>query len=706
MNNYDEKHFRAKANKRARMTWVTLMIIVTIYYGAKVASQQLPLTEMVIFTLVGWTAYFVGILVQKKEGKDSERYKWILGIGYLLYFACVSFLAEDEINYVFILPIISVLVLYKDSKLIKTMMWATMIVLINSNLYKAFALGMREYVESADCALSFAIVMTCYICSFKSINHLHESDGALTDSIRGNLERVVKTVETVKVASNSVVDGVTVVRELADENKLGTENVMQDMRNLSSDNDVLNDKTMSSMEMTTVIDTQVKNVATLMEQVVELIEASIEHANASSNDLDEVVDTTNKMAELSSEVEKILAEFKTEFENVKQETSTIENISSKTNLLALNASIEAARAGEAGKGFAVVADEIRDLSSGTRNSSNQIMSALEHLEETSTRMMESIAETIQLIQVNIDKVSTVNTSVTNITNDATSLGENIKVVDSAVKEVELSNQTLVDNMQQVCDVMDIMTGRINEAEGSIKTILSKYKESAKSAMDIETVVGHLMQELGVGGFMGVHDVNDGMKISLTFNKDSRTNKREYIGEVVDRMDNDVFVAVAHQGQELVDKKDKTATCQLRIVVDNVLYSWDEVAIHPVKHGESGDYKLHVEGNPQVFNRRKYPRMPLSNRCTITVKGTNKSYSGKMVNISANGFAFAVRDEFFATARERDVVVEVSGFDVLEGKALEGCIIRSSNNDGEYVVGCRMPEDNKEIEKYVSKNYCE
>jgi len=620
MENYNEAFFRAKTNKRASITWVLLLIVACIYYGIKVGTGTLTPGYYAAFAIVGWAVYIVGQALLFIKGMDFKPYKWIVGLGYLAFYSVIAWTALDQISYVFILPLISILILYKDPKFIRTMMWITLFVLISSNAYKGLAKGMMDYMASPECALQLVIVIGCYVCTNMAIKHLVESDGALTQSIKSNLERVVRTVEQVKDASNAVVDGVTVVRELADENRTGANDVMKDMQNLDANNGVLNEKTLSSMEMTKVIDTQVKGVADLMEQVVDLIGASVEHANVSAGELVEVVETTNKMADLSKQVEQILEDFKKEFENVKEETSTIEGITSKTNLLA-------------------------------------------------------------------------------------SLGENIKVVDSAVKEVESSNRTLTENMNQVGEVMEVMTQSISGAELTTKTMLSKYEASAKSAMDIEGVVGKLMRELGVGGFMGVQDIKQGMKISIAFG-DAGGKKDEYLGEVVDCIDKDIFVVLDSKSGQAGDKRDRNAFCRLNIVVDNVLYCWEHVAVQYSRHGEKGQFKLSIETNPQVFNRRKYPRMPLDNRCTIRISGQDTAYDGKMVNISANGFAFSVNDSAFERAKGKNVTLDVQGFDVLGDKPLEGCVIRCSNNDGEYIIGCRMPEDSEAIKDYVSKNYCE
>lgn len=703
MQEYDESFFRAKANKRAGITWLALIFIATIYYGIKTKNGEIARGYFIAFTVVGWVTYITGYIVSMIKGKAAKEYKWVLGICYLLFYAVIAWTALDKISYIFILPLLSILILYKDPKFIKMIMWFTLFVLISSNIYKGVAKGMMDFVASEECALQFAIVLCCFACTNMAIRHLVESDGALTGSIESELAQVVQTVEQVKDASNSIVDGVTVVRELADENKQGANNVVKDMGTLAKNNGILNDKTVSSIEMTKVIDTQVKDVSDLMEEFSKLIEKSVEHADLSADELTEVVEITNRMSALSSKIETILETFKKEFENVKQETSTIEGITSQTNLLALNASIEAARAGEAGKGFAVVADQIRSLSSGTQDSSNSIMEALSHLEATSDEMLQSITETVELIQLNIEKVSTVNKSVSDITSDATSLGDNIKVVDSAVKQVENSNETLTANMNQVGEIMQIMTESINNAEQTTKTMLSKYEASAKSATDIESVVGELMEELGIGGFMNVSDIKSGMKFRMVIEEQTNA-KEEYTGEVVDRKDNNVYININNRAA--FDDKRRNLKCSFNAVVDNVLYCWNGIAIHNVKAGEKGQFKLTIDTNPQVYNRRKYPRMPLDNKCTISVDGTDITYYGHMVNISANGFAFSVNDSSFENMKGKNIVIEIDNFDVIKDKEIQGCIIRCSNDEGNYIVGCRMPEDSNEIKDYVNKNYSE
>ena len=67
--------------------------------------------------------------------------------------------------------------------------------------------------------MQFGITLFCYIGLIIAIKHMTVSDNALLNSVKDNLARVVTTVEKVKGASNSIVDGVTVVRELAEENK-------------------------------------------------------------------------------------------------------------------------------------------------------------------------------------------------------------------------------------------------------------------------------------------------------------------------------------------------------------------------------------------------------------------------------------------------------------------------------------------------------
>ncbi len=69
----------------------------------------------------------------------------------------------------------------------------------------------------------------------------------------------------------------------------------------------------------------------------------------------------------------------------------IQKISSKTNMLALNASIEAARSGELGKGFAVVAEEMRNLANDTKVSSEKILDIVMQFSEDLEEMQKNMS---------------------------------------------------------------------------------------------------------------------------------------------------------------------------------------------------------------------------------------------------------------------------------------------------------------------------
>lgn len=92
-------------------------------------------------------------------------------------------------------------------------------------------------------------------------------------------------------------------------------------------------------------------------------------------------DSSHKMDEGISAISKRIETVNTTVDKVSNIVSVIEEISSKTNLLSLNASIEAARAGDAGKGFAVVAQEIRVLSDNTNTELENIKQIISSLVE-------------------------------------------------------------------------------------------------------------------------------------------------------------------------------------------------------------------------------------------------------------------------------------------------------------------------------------
>ncbi|MFR8845021.1 MAG: methyl-accepting chemotaxis protein [Waltera sp.] len=691
---YDENVFKEKANRKARKIWIVFAVLLSANYGSDASGGLYPTTSYLIFLALCWLPLIFGEVLLRVKGWATELYRYDLVIGYGIFYTFVICTTASPIAFTYILPVTSLLVLYKNRKFMINCGIVNSLIIVGAAVYR-YMLGFNSASDMKNYQLQLSCIILCYICYVMSIRHLNESDGAMTDSIKADLHRVVTTVEQVKTSSNTILDGITVVRELASENKHGSDMVMLGMNELTDNNHMLQDRTTSSTQMTSDIRAQVENVVALISEMVSLVGKTESHSSVSAKDLQSLVSTATTMSELSTELENVLQNFQQEFGMVKQETGTIEKITNQTNLLALNASIEAARAGEAGKGFAVVADQIRTLSTETHASSGQIREALSRLDATSAKMTASIEETLKLIQVTLEKVTHTGENVNQIASDSAQLGRHIQVVDNAIKEVESSNTQLVSNMEQVSNIVETITGCIAHSSQTSERMLSKYEETASNINTIEDVMENMMCDLGIGGFMGIEDIQPGMKIDL---KVAGQGDTEYLGELIEQIPEGLLVSCQKE-LALTD----TASCTLQITAGNILYCWDKAVISPAPERVLMPSKSSLIPDPGSITAVNTPRMDLNNACTIKFKNSDTEYAATMDNISANGFAFLATDNIFTQSKNASITVTIHDFALPDHNVLEGRIIRCSDDNGLFIVGCQMPEDNFYILEYVEKN---
>ena len=693
---YDEKEFAKRANKRVMGMWLAMSVLLSVAYAVEVMKGSKTTSFYAIMLLLCWGPFVGGLVLLKIKGWHTKLYKDVVATGFGIFYLYIMLTAPGTLAFTYVLPIVGILIIYKSRSLIIRCGVAN-VVIVAFAIVRNYMSGMNTPADIANYEIQFLVTNFCYIGYIFAIRHMVESDGSLLDSVKDNLATVVKTVEQVKDASTAIVDEVTVVKELSEENKNDAGAVVGSMKELAGESDLLGQKIDSSLEMTKDIDIQVTDVAELIKNIVELSGKSAEHADSSSKELENVMGNARTMADLSSNVEGILKAFKTQFKKVKKETGTIEEISAQTNLLALNASIEASRAGEHGRGFAVVADEIRNLSMGTQTSSGSIMEALKLLEDTSSKMTESITTILELIAETIEIMQGVNSSVEIIAGDSKVLGDKIQVVDSAMKTVETSNKNMVDDMEQIQDIMVHMRDSVVNSEKTTGTMISKYEETVKDIAHIEEIVGQLVAELGVSGFMSIRDIQEGMQIFM----EERGTHEKYRTPVALLYNNQMFINDTPETENYLKNADKL-TYEININVDNTTYSWSEVEIKKEEVEGKSYYRLFTAGNPKVANRRLHPRLPMTNSCEILMKLQNRSFKGQMVNISAGGYAFACEAPEFEDAIGMKVELTIHNFDLLQGRPLPAKIIRSTFDQGRYIIGCRMPSDNQTIQHYVAQ----
>ncbi|NOI68616.1 methyl-accepting chemotaxis protein [Vibrio sp. 99-8-1] len=171
-----------------------------------------------------------------------------------------------------------------------------------------------------------------------------------------------------------------------------------------------------------------------------------------------------------------------ETDGINEILSVIGDIAEQTNLLALNAAIEAARAGEQGRGFAVVADEVRNLASRTKDSTEEIESALGSLLKGNHSVVEAMDSTKERCQKTADGMGQVTESLETMTQFVGDINDLSTQIATAAEEQSSVTQEVSRNMSAISEI-------VGELDTNGKEALSESENIATVNHQLIDIVG-------------------------------------------------------------------------------------------------------------------------------------------------------------------------------------------------------------------------
>ncbi len=124
--------------------------------------------------------------------------------------------------------------------------------------------------------------------------------------------------------------------------------------------------------------------------VINSSDTSLNLVKESISSVEEILKTISELNEIAEESAARIKELEKLSKDIEQFAGVISSISSRTNILSLNASIEAARAGEHGRGFAVVASEVRNLAAQSSKSSKEITDTISMVQQSVGKTVDSM----------------------------------------------------------------------------------------------------------------------------------------------------------------------------------------------------------------------------------------------------------------------------------------------------------------------------
>lgn len=300
------------------------------------------------------------------------------------------------------------------------------------------------------------------------INNFLETLQKTLTKIRDNSEKMNTVVgdvmESVRTSNDSASDLSAVTEELSA--------TMQEVANSSN----------AISKNADEVSVEVNEIAKKSGEISDYSKTMKQHADSMEKAArDNMEETERKVTEILSILEKAIKESES-VNQVDLLTNDILSISSKTNLLALNASIEAARAGEAGRGFAVVATEISQLADSSRVAANNIQDINKVVLAAVHNLAEKSNELVDYMQASILP------EFEKFVSEGLKYKENATYVESVMTDFTAKTDSLKDVVSEIAESINTISAAIDDG---VQGVNGAAESTQSLVYDMENITGKM-----------------------------------------------------------------------------------------------------------------------------------------------------------------------------------------------------------------------
>lgn len=451
---------KSYVNKTAITGHSIISAVLVAAYLAELLKGARTIGYLTVFMVLCLGPVAAELLLYSKN-KESMSIRYVMGLGYGVLYIFAIFTTNSILTYTYMFPLFMVLILYMDTKCCVAVFLET---LLGNVVCVAYIASTSGYAKTEIPDVEIRIASTILTGAFMIFSEMavQKVNGEKLAKIKEQADATEKMTTSILQTSQGMIEEISSVTDKMQ--MMGDS--MDRMHNSMGEVSTGSAETAESVQKQLVRTEQIQNHIGKVKETAEQIEADMRETAG------KVSDGRERMTVLAEQVDKsmtanrqvqnqmdILEEYTGQMNTI---IETITSIANSTGMLALNASIEAARAGESGRGFAVVASQISGLANQTKTATVNITELIQHINSN----LESVKQAVEVVtdsnRKNTEDVGLVSEKFTGIMEGTDSVGKRAEELLQIVKELEVANRDIVENIQTISAITEEVSAHANE----------------------------------------------------------------------------------------------------------------------------------------------------------------------------------------------------------------------------------------------------